>query len=58
MAATPPMSRIWSALGAILLGALAIKLFFDLIKPYAIWIVLGTLAYLIGVRVYNKSRRF
>lgn len=52
------MKRIWEAIGVMLVTALAIKLLFDLIAPYVLWLVIGVFIWLIGGWTYARHRRW
>lgn len=52
------MKRLWETIGVVLITALIVKLLFDLIKPYAIWVVVGLLVVLFVGRVYQRNRNW
>jgi len=49
---------MWDSLGAILIAALVVKMAFDLIRPYAVWLVVGIIAYIAFERFYKNSRNW
>ncbi len=52
------MRRVWDAIGMIIITAIAIKLIFDMLHPYILWIVIGILLWLMGGWAYAKHRRW
>jgi hypothetical protein len=50
------MRRLWDALGAVLVSAIALKLLYDLIKPYAVWLIIGLIVAAVGMRLWHRSR--
>lgn len=51
------MSKIWEAMGAIVVTIIALHMFYELLKPYAWLIALGLVFTLVGSRVYLHWRR-
>ncbi len=49
------MKRIWDTIAAMLLTALLLKMLFDLIEPYVLWIILGGALVAVGVNIYRKA---
>jgi hypothetical protein len=52
------LKRLWETISAVLITALIVKLLFDMIKPYAFWLVVGLLVLVAGGKLYSKNRNW
>lgn len=51
------MKRIWEAIGSVVITGMLLYMFFQLIRPYALIIVLILVLGYLGERFYRNARR-
>jgi hypothetical protein len=52
------MKRLTDTLVTLLISALIVGLIFSMIRPYAVWLLVGGAALLVGRQVYQKSHNW
>ncbi len=50
------MKKIWDAIAAIIITAIALHLLFGIISPYAPFIIIALVLFSIGLNIYRRSR--
>jgi hypothetical protein len=52
------MKHLKDGLITLILGAIVIKLAFDMIRPYAPWLIVSLAVGFIGLKVYERKRQW